>query len=167
MTNAARPRVPSRRSLRGLATASRGLLAVLLLVVLPAAGCGPTTIPDTGPKPLPAATVPADQDEAARQFVLGFLDARQVGDRDEALRFLAPRAREQYAAEEGLRLVGDFESLALLDLKAADADSYEVRVRVDLAGGGSVEEYLFVGPGAGEGEEEMRPWIVRGAMPAP
>jgi hypothetical protein len=143
----------------------RLLLAVLAMAA--AAACGPTIMPEPPPQPLPPATVPAGADEAARRFVLGFLDARVAGDAAAARAYLSPQAAEQYAAGEGgLRLVPSsqvpFTAGSLLEQNAADADSYEMRVRIESSGGG-FEEYLFVGPGPGP-DGEQREWTIRGAQ---
>lgn len=138
----------------------------MLLGALLVAACGPPVTPE--PEPLPPASVPAGADEAARQFVLGFLDARVAGDEAAARAYLSPTAASQYAGGEGgLRLVGTaaepFTDGALLALEAADASSYEVRVRFGVGSEEGFEEYLFVGPGPGT-EGEAREWTVRGAQ---
>lgn len=124
------------------------------------AACG-TARP--APSPLPPATVPMDAGDRARQFVLQFLDAREAGDEAAARQYLSPTARDQFAAgEAGLRLVGGYDSAALLSFEQADASSWEARVRLDTADG-AVEEYLFVGAGPGP-DGTARELTVRGAQ---
>ncbi len=154
---AARPwtRVAS-RPLRALA-----LLTVALVGLAACAG-------EAASGPVPAESVPAGPDEWARTFVRGFMAARVAGDAARAGEFLSPNAARQFTAGEGgLTLTfGDDAGWSLLALEAADADSFEVRVRVAPAAAPPFEELLFVGPGPGP-DGAPRDLTVRGAQREP
>jgi hypothetical protein len=142
-------------------------LGLLLLAGL-AAACATRT----GEGPIPPATVPADPAARATAFVTDFLAARERGDAAAARLFLSPNAAEQFAAGAGgLDLAGGgagFSDAAVLAVEAADATSWEVRVRLEPVSGAAWEELLFVGVGPGP-DGEPRDLTVRGAerRPAP
>lgn len=144
---------------------ARSTLVLLLLACL-AAACAART----GEGPIPAATVPADPAARATAFVTDFLAARERGDAAAARLFLAPNAAEQFAASAGgLDLAGGgagFADAAVLAVEAADATSWEVRVRLEPVSGAAWEELLFVGVGPGP-DGESRELTVRGAERRP
>lgn len=131
------------------------------------AASGPATQPTATPAdpdpnrhppaiPLPADLLPSEPgEEGARAFVAAFLEARE-GDAARARDFLAPTALEQTAAASLTGASG----WEIVSFAAADANSYEVRVR-GRSGAGTVEETLFVGPG-NDASGASRVWIVRG-----
>ncbi len=125
------------------------------------------------PPALPAPVIlPSAPGEAGvRVFVTEFMEARERGDEPRARDFLSPTALEQFGPG-GLSLTGgadgrDFTRWELLSLNAADANSWEVKVRLFYPGGteGDVQldETLFIGPGP-DASDTQRVWIVRGAM---
>lgn len=113
-----------------------------------------------------------------REFVSAFLEARVAGDAPRARDFLSPTALDQFAqGDGGLTLTGtpgprfarwEFAAPDAADaVTAADASSWEVRVRIHTAEtqgekSSACEEILFVGPGP-DASGIQRPWIVRGA----
>lgn len=124
------------------------------------------------PPALPAPVIlPSTPGEAgARTFVTEFMEARQQGKEARARHFLSPTALEQYGPGK-LSLTGGadgrgFTRWELLSLNAADANSWEVKVRLFYPGGteGDVQrdETLFIGPGP-DTSDTQRVWIVRGA----
>jgi hypothetical protein len=122
------------------------LAAVGILVVL--AGCT-SAEQAASPSPTPA---PMSVEDA----VAAFMDVRLAGDAEAARAFLGPDAAEQY----GAGLTGDLLDWELVRLDAADANSFEVTVRIQRRDT-DLEETLFVGPGANV-DGEQRDWIVRG-----
>ena len=139
-----------------------------LLLVLLVAGCATRT----GEGPIPSATVPADPAARATAFVTDFLEARARGDAAAARLYLSPIAAGQFdAGAGGLDLAGGgagFADWAILAVEAADASSWEARVRIDPRSGAAWEELLFVGVGPGP-DGASRDLTVRGAerRPAP
>ena len=145
--------------------------ASLLLLAL---ACAPSASQPAGPAPprepeerrhppampLPV-ELPAQPGEAGvRDFVAAFLKARVAGDAPRARDFLSPTALEQYEkGTGGLSLTGNprFTEWELAAVEAGDADSWEVKVRMN-----GYREILFVGPGP-DASGAQRPWIVRGA----
>lgn len=121
----------------------------------------PREVPPAIPAPAP---IPAEPGEAgARAFVTAFMDLRMKGEEPRARDFLSPSALEQFERREGgLALTSmSFTGWDLVSLQAADANSYEVRVRFHREDE-PTEELLFVGPGA-DASGTQRTWIVRGA----
>jgi hypothetical protein len=120
-----------------------------------------TSEPPATPTP---SGLPSEPGEAGlRQFLAGFLQARVIGDLTRARDFLSPTALDQFERhEKGLNLVAiSFTGFELLSVKAADASSWEVRVKMRREDE-PTEEMLFVGPGA-DTSGTQRTWIVRGA----
>jgi hypothetical protein len=117
------------------------------------------------PPAIPApAGLPGEPGEAGvRKFLAGFLQARVIGDATRARDFLSHNALDQFERHEvGLNLVAiSFTGWELLSVKAADASSWEVRVKMRREDE-PTEEMLFVGPGA-DTSGTQRAWIVRGA----
>ena len=133
-----------------------------------AAKATPPALPDEprrNPPALPApGSLPSEPGEAGlREFLAAFLQARVVGDDARARDFLSPTALDQYERHEtGLNLVAmSYTGFEILSVNAADANSWEVRVRLRREDE-PVEEMLFVGPGA-DASGTQRTWIVRGA----
>lgn len=124
-----------------------------------------TSEPRETPPAIPApAGLPAEPGEAGlRQFLAAFLQARVIGDATRARDFLSQTALDQFERhEKGLNLVAiSFTGFELLSVKAADANSWEIRVRMRREDE-PTEEMLFVGPGA-DTSGTQRTWIVRGA----
>lgn len=109
--------------------------------------------------PLPADILPSEPgEEGARAFVAAFLKAREEGNAARARDFLSPTALEQ-AGAAGTSLTGA-SGWEIVSFAAADANSYEVKVR-GRRGSVQVEETLFVGPGT-DASGASRTWIVRG-----
>lgn len=107
--------------------------------------------------------VPSEPGEAGvRDFVTMFMDVRLTGDDVRARDFLSPTALEQYAAPKDILPLTamSFTGWDLLALNAADASSWEARVRIRREDD-QVEELLFVGPGP-DASGAQRPWVVRG-----
>jgi hypothetical protein len=134
-----------------------------------------TTAPAPAPEPdrYPQQTSPGE--EGARKFVQAFMRARTRGNVPRARAFLSGEALAQYnTGTGGLVLAGpanaQFTDWEFGTVKAADASSFEINVRVtqDAPGGatGAFEETLFVGPGP-DFQQEQRPWIIRGAQRVP
>jgi hypothetical protein len=148
--------------MRRTATASPLLAAGFCLAALAAlaAACGGSAV-----SPIPPPPVPADRGALTTRFVTDFMAARAHGDEAAAGLFLSPTAAEQFASGDGgLTLAGGgagFAGWALLAAEAADASSYEVRVRVEPNDGAAWEELLFVGVGPGP-DGESRDLTVRG-----
>jgi hypothetical protein len=96
--------------------------------------------------------------------------ARQRGDAARARDFLSPTALEQFAPGKLSLAAGadgrSFTRWELVSVNAADASSWEVKVRLSYPGGteGDVlfDETLFIGPGP-DASDTQRVWIVRGA----
>lgn len=158
--------------MRRIATALLPLVHRLTVLGLAAlavalAGCAERAL-----GPIPAATVPPDRGAQTTKFVTDFMEARARGDEAAARLFLSPTAEEQLTTGAGgLTLAGGgdgFAGWALLAADAADASSYEVRVRVEPHDGAAWEELLFVGVGPGP-DGEQRDLTVRGLerLPAP
>ena len=172
------------------------LVLAVLLALLACAPSSPPAAPETASSPPPTATpapnpagrsepgeplhppalpapviLPSAPGEAGvRAFVTEFMEARQRGKAARARDFLSPTALEQFGPG-GLSLAGDedgrsFSRWELLSLQAADANSWEVKVRLFYPGGteGDVQfdETLFIGPGP-DASDTQRVWIVRGA----
>lgn len=118
----------------------------------------PRVIPPALPIPV---EIPSEPGEAGvRDFVTTFMDVRLTGDDVRARDFLSPNALEQYG-KEGLPLTAmSFTGWELVSLNAADANSWEARVRIRREDD-QVDELLFVGPGA-DASGAQRTWIVRG-----
>lgn len=128
----------------------------------------PPALPDEPrmhPPALPApGTLPSAPGEAGlREFVSAFLQSRVIGDATRARDFLSPIALDQYERHErGVNLVAiSYTGFEILSVNAADANSWEVRVRMRREDE-PVEEMLFVGPGA-DTSGTQRTWIIRGA----
>ena len=146
----------------------RALCLVLLLASCSREAAPPA--PERQPRPVPPSLpieveIPADPGEAGvRDFVTIFMDMRLTGDDERARDFLSPTALEQYGKPELPLTSMSFTGWDLVSLNAADANSWEARVRIrredDQFG-----ELLFVGPGA-DAEGTQRPWIIRGASPS-
>lgn len=120
----------------------------------------PRMVPPSLPAPV---EMPAEPGEAGvRDFVTMFMDVRLTGDEVRARDFLSPTALEQYAAPADILPLTSmsFTGWDLLALSAADASSWEARVRIRREDD-QAEELLFVGPGADAGGAQ-RAWIVRG-----
>ena len=113
--------------------------------------------------PAPGGLPSAPGEAGLREFLSAFLQARVVGDATRARDFLSPTALDQYERhEKGLNLVAiSYTGFELLSVNAADASSWEVRVRMRREDE-PIEEMLFVGPGA-DTSGTQRIWIVRGA----
>jgi hypothetical protein len=86
-----------------------------------------------------------------------------AGDATRARDFLSPTALDQYDRhEKGLTFMAmSFTGFEILSVNAADANSWEVRVRIRREDEPTYE-VLFVGPGA-DTSDTQRTWIVRGA----
>jgi hypothetical protein len=138
-------------------------LSFCLATLAALGGCAGSAV-----EPIPEAAVPADRGARTTQFVTDFMTARARGDEAAAGLFLSPTAEEQFAAGAGgLALEGEgFAGWALLAAEAADASSYEVRVRVEPHAGAAWEELLFVGVGPGP-DGESRDLTVRGVERLP
>lgn len=121
--------------------------------------------PQMHPPAIPApGGLPSEPGEAGlREFLAEFLQARVIGDATRARDFLSTTALDQFERhEKGLNLVAiSFTGWELLSVKAADASSWEIRVRMRREDE-PVEEMLFVGPGE-DTSGKQRTWIVRGA----
>jgi hypothetical protein len=121
--------------------------------------------PRMHPPAIPApGGLPSEPGEAGlREFLAAFLQARVIGDATRARDFLSPIALDQFERhEKGLNLVAiSFTGWELLSVNAADANSWEIRVKMRREDE-PVEEMLFVGPGA-DTSGTQRTWIVRGA----
>ena len=126
----------------------------------PAIESEPRSVPPALPAPVEMPSEPGEV--GVRDFVTTFMDLRITGDDVRARDFLSPTALEQYAApKDVLPLTSmSFTGWDLLALNAADANSWEARVRIRREDDQS-EELLFVGPGA-DASGAQRPWIVRG-----
>jgi len=127
----------------------------------PARESEPRDVPPAIPVPV---GLPSEPGEAGvRAFVSAFLDARVQGDKPRAKDFLSSNALEQFEKrEKGLALTSmSFTGWEMIAVDAADASSYEVRVRIRREDE-PVEETLFVGPGP-DTSGAQRTWIVRGA----
>lgn len=95
--------------------------------------------------------------QSAREFVASFMQARLDRDAVRADAYLGQSARLAYGDEKsGLKLTGDFKRWEIVTFDAADANSWEVQVRVYEVDSDFVE-VLFVGP------TEGRALAVRGA----
>lgn len=151
----------------------RCLCAVLLLESILALGActrdaaPPAPAIESEPRAIPPALpipveIPAEPGEAGvRDFVTTFMDLRLTGDDVRARDFLSPTALEQYGKPELPLTSMSFTGWDLLSLNAADANSWEARVRIRREDD-QFEELLFVGPGA-DASGAQRTWIVRGA----
>ena len=120
----------------------------------------PRVIPPALPAPI---EMPAEPGEAGvRDFVTTFMDLLITGDDVRARDFLSPTALEQYAAPKDILPLTSmsFVGWDLLALNAADASSWEARVRIRREDD-QHEELLFVGPGA-DASGAQRAWIIRG-----
>ena len=120
------------------------------------------------PPAVPApVSLPSEPGEAGvRAFLEELMEARVRGDQPRARDFLSSTALEQYS-QGGLILTGTegarLTRWELVSLNAADASSWEVKVRLHPESGPPAEETLFIGPGP-DTSETQRAWIVRGAM---
>jgi len=126
----------------------------------PARASKPRAVPPSLPGPV---EMPSEPGEAGvRDFVTMFMDVRLTGDEVQARDYLSPTALEQYAAPKDILPLTSmsFTGWDLLALNAADASSWEARVRIRREDD-QVEELLFVGPGQ-DASGAQRPWIVRG-----
>jgi hypothetical protein len=163
---------------------SAGRAAAVILLLAAGGGCvreSTMRAQEPSPAPLPAAmpqpgAEPGAEKNAtekgARDFVTGFLQSRMARAADQARTRLSPTARDQYEKNEGgLALTGSseagFADWELVSIAAADASSYEVKVRLreppnGLSAGISYVETLFVGPGP-DLAGRQRPWVIRGA----
>lgn len=157
---------------------SRSGILLLALLALPACARDASTTattatgtpamesePRQNPPAIPApAPIPSQPGEAGvREFVNTLMDLRMKGEEPQAQDFLSPAALEQFKRREGgLALTSmSFMGWELVSVEAADANSYEVRVRFKLEDE-TTEELLFVGPGE-DASGAKRTWIVRGA----
>ena len=150
-------------------------LAGIALLLLPAGCARDLAVPAADQKALepeprmvpPSLPVPVEMPEepgeaGVRDFVTMFMDLRITGDDVRARDFLSPNALDQYGKPQSLPLTSmSFTGWDLLSLNAADANSWEARVRIRREDD-QVEELLFVGPGA-DASGAQRAWIVRGA----
>jgi len=143
------------------------LIAVLLLCACAQEAAKPAPVesePRIVPPALPVPVeVPSDPGEAGvRDFVTMFMDVRLTGDDVRARDFLAPTALEQYAAPKDILPLTSmsFTGWDLVALNAADASSWEARVRIRREDD-QAEELLFVGPGP-DASGAQRPWVIRG-----
>lgn len=153
--------------------------AVALPIFLVLAACAapggpaaqePAQAPDEREHPpaVPApVSLPSEPGEAGvRAFLEEFMEARVRGNQPRARDFLSSTALEQYG-QGGLPLTGTegarLTRWELVSLNAADASSWEVKVRLHSESGPPAEETLFIGPGP-DTSETQRAWIVRGAM---
>lgn len=120
----------------------------------------PRVIPPSLPIPVEMPSEPGE--DGVRDFVTTFMDVRLTGDDVRARDFLSPNALEQYAAPRDLLPLTSmsFTGWELVSLNAADANSWEARVRIRREDD-QVDELLFVGPGA-DTSGAQRAWIVRG-----
>ncbi|MFL6202923.1 MAG: hypothetical protein ACJ76J_27465 [Thermoanaerobaculia bacterium] len=119
----------------------------------------PRMVPPSLPAPVEMPTEPGEA--GVRDFVSTFMDLRITGDDVRARDYLSPNALEQYGKPQSLPLTSmSFTGWDLLSLNAADANSWEARVRIRREDD-QVEELLFVGPGA-DASGAQRAWIVRG-----
>lgn len=135
----------------------------------------PTASPQSEPLELPPtveapelATAPEPGTEkGARDFVTGFMQARMARDERLARASLSSTARDQFdKGEGGLALAGTYAGWDFVSVEAADANSFEVKVRIRERGAGGETahtETLFVGPGT-DLEGRQRPWVIRGAL---
>ena len=120
----------------------------------------PRVVPPALPAPV---EMPSEPGEAGvRDFVTTFMDMRLTGDDVRARDYLSPTALEQYAAPKDILPLTamSFTGWDLISLNAADANSWEARVRIRREDD-QVEELLFVGPGQ-DASGAQRPWIIRG-----
>jgi hypothetical protein len=113
--------------------------------------------------PAPVGLPSAPGEAGLREFVSAFLQARVAGDATRARDFLSPTALDQYERhEKGLNFMAmSFTGFEILSVNAADANSWEVRVKIRREDE-PTQEVLFVGPGA-DTSNTQRTWIVRGA----
>lgn len=144
------------------------LLLSLASCTRDAATSGPAETPlESEPRMVPPALpipveIPAEPGEAGvRDFVTTFMDVRLTGDDVRARDFLSPTALEQYGKQDLPLTSMSFTGWDLVSLNAADASSWEARVRIRREDD-QIEELLFVGPGA-DASGAQRTWIVRGA----
>lgn len=141
---------------------------LLLLLLLSACAREPAPPPET-PEPLPVVPalpipieVPSDPGEAGvRDFITIFMDLRLTGDDERLQDYLSANALQQFGRQSLPLTAMSFTGWELISLNAADANSWEARVRIRREDD-QVEELLFIGPGA-DVSGEQRPWIVRGA----
>jgi len=120
----------------------------------------PRAVPPAIPVPV---EMPSEPGEAGvRDFVTMFMDIRMTGDDVRARDYLSPTALEQYAAPKDILPLTSmsFTGWDLLALNAADASSWEARVRIRREDD-QLEELLFVGPGQ-DASGAQRTWIIRG-----
>jgi hypothetical protein len=154
-----------RRTTTAVPLLALSLCLASLAALAALAGCAGSAV-----EPIPPAAVPADRGARTTQFVTDFMAARARGDEAAAGLFLSPTAGEQFAAGAGgLSLAAGgagFAGWALLAAEAADASSYEVRVRVEPHAGAAWEELLFVGVGPGP-DGESRDLTIRGVERLP
>ena len=127
----------------------------------------PLVLPPTVEAPELATAPEPGTEKGARDFVRGFMAARMARDERLARASLSPIARDQFAkGEGGLALAATYAGWDFVSVEAADASSFEVKVRVRERGAGGETthtETLFVGPGA-DLDGRQRPWVIRGAM---
>lgn len=149
-------------------------LAGIALLLLPAACARDMAVPAADQRALapeprmvpPSLPVPVEMPDepgeaGVRDFVTMFMDVRLTGDDVRARDYLSPNALDQYGKPQSLPLTSmSFTGWDLLALNAADANSWEARVRIRREDD-QVEELLFVGPGA-DASGAQRAWIVRG-----
>lgn len=118
----------------------------------------PRIVPPALPIPVEIPSEPGE--DGVHDFVTTYMDVRLTGDEVRARDFLSPNALEQYG-RQGIPLTSmSFTGWDLVELNAADASSWEARVRIRREDD-QVEELLFVGPGA-DASGAQRAWIVRG-----
>lgn len=133
-----------------------GLLLLVVLCACPAKEASESTQKAPAARPIPL-TVPADPGEAgARAFVTAFMDLRIAGEEPRLQQYLASTAKKQFGPAAIPLTSMQYTGWELVSFAAADANSYEVRVRIRREDE-PVEEVLFVGPAEG------RPWTIRGA----
>jgi hypothetical protein len=125
----------------------------------------PLKQPPTVALPELAAAPEPGTEKGARDFVTGFMQSRMARDERLARAVLSPTARDQFdRGEGGLTLTAAYAGWDFVSVNAADASSFEVKVRVREKGAGGETthtETLFVGPGP-DTQGTQRPWVVRG-----
>lgn len=145
-------------------------LAAILLLLLSVVACARET---SAPAPEPAASTPLpvlpipDEvpsepgEDGVRDFVTAFMDLRLAGEEERVREYLSANAMEQYGSQDLPLTSMSFTGWELVSLNAADANSWEARVRIRREDD-QIEELLFVGPGA-DAAGAQRAWVVRGA----
>jgi hypothetical protein len=134
-----------------------GLLLLVLCACPRKEASEPTATPPVA-SPLPSA-IPSEPGEAgARAFVAAFMDLRIAGEEPRAEEYLASTARPQFGPSAIPMTSMSYTGWELVSFAAADANSYEVKVRFRTEDE-PIEEVLFVGPSEGKPQA----WTIRGA----